>query len=343
MGIFRPGDRLCIDQLGANVSTEFNANITIGEGPNSVCKVIPSPYYDMFAILHLAEHQGSGSVAGEPCEVWALSLKASGYESNVSACIAADGVPRQYNMTSNVAFKLAGSKFLTFSNISVGPPGDAAFEPSEVCRERWPMPPCPSSAVETLDLYRVRSPKEPNSAVNRNLGDALGDMAFFCDLSLDETQVVTHWAVEANNSWGQYGYCLYVNGQNLCFGSTGHQVGRESALGLGEGAVQGQCSSNEDVGSWFSLPGQGQCPLGAPVGTGGCTWAARALRTVSTACIMEERGLKAACARERGHAPMRRSAAIFRAALETADPAKGGCPDVGDASGLRAAEVPVLV
>jgi len=250
---------------------------------------------------------------------------------NVSACIAADGVPRQFNQTSSIAYKAAKSQFMTFSNVTVGPLPDDTFLPSEACRDRWPTPACPAAGVEKMKLYRVRSTKEPSSLDNRNLGDALGDMGFFCSLGgMDETQVVTSWAVEANSSWGQYAYCLFSGGKNTCYSGTARQVGRESALGMGEGALQGQCSKNADVGSWFSMPQEGECPEGATIGMDGCTWRAQALRTVSARCILEDRGLKASCEKERGHAPMLRSAAIFAAALETADESKGGCPDAGE-------------
>jgi len=335
--IFRPGQVMCIDQLSADVSGTapgFNQNMTVGQGSDSICKVFPTPFYDTFGILALATHQGRGSVAGEPCELWAGAISVPSYSVNVSACIGADGVPRQFNQTTNMAYKAAANQFMTFSNISVGEQPEEAFRPSEACRERWPTPSCPEKdAAASLMLYRVRSLKEPNSLENRNLGDALGDMAFFCDIAgPDETQVVTSWSVQANTSWGQYAYCLYSGGRNTCYSGTGKQVGRESAMGLGEGHLQGQCSDNADVGSWFSMPAEGKCPEGAPLGRDGCTWTAKPLRTVSAKCIVEDRGLKAMCAQERGHAPMLQSTAIFRKALESADPSRGGCPDAGEAS-----------
>jgi len=336
VSIFRPDDHLILDQLAMNISDAaagYNLNFTAGEGSDSVCKVIPSPYSDTFAALAVATHQGSSTVAGEPCELWRGSLKSPVYSVNVSACIAADGVPRQYNTSSSTAYKAAAGQFMTFSNVSVDAQPEEAFRPSDACRSRYPLPPCAQGPVESQVLYRVRSPTEPSSLADRNLGDALGDMAFFCALGdFDEGQAVTSWSVQVNSSWGQYAYCRFAGGKNSCFGSTGKLVGRESAMGLGKGHLQGQCSDNADVGSWFSMPAEGQCPDGVPIGQGGCTWSAKLLRTVSAKCILEDRGLKASCKRERGHAPMLRSAAIFRTALETSDPAQGGCPDAGEVS-----------
>jgi len=336
ISIFSPGQVMCMDQLSINISGAapgFNMNMTVGQGPDAVCKLFPTPYQDMFGMLAMATRQGRGSVAGEPCELWQASATVPGATVNVSACIGADGVPRQYNQTTDLAYKALSSTFMTLSNVSVGEQPEEAFRPSEACRERWPTPSCPEEGTASLMLYRVRSPKEPSSLENRNLGDALGDMAFFCDLAgLDETQVVTSWSVQANASWGQYAYCLFRGGRNTCYSGTRGQVGRESALGLGRGRLQGQCSGNADVGSWFSMPAEGRCPDGAPLGREGCTWSARPLRTVSARCVVQDRGLKAMCAKERGHAPMLRSAAIFRAALASADASRGGCPDAGEVS-----------
>jgi len=242
--------------------------------------------------------------------------------------VASDGVPRQLNVTTGMAYKAASTQNYTFSNPRIGPLGDEEFAESDVCAHRYPLPPCAGAEEVSLTMYRVHSRAEPRSLANRNSGDALGDMAFFCDLAgLDATSLVTKWSVRANSSWGQYGYCLFSGGKNVCYGNTGKHVGRQSALGLGKGAVQGQCSVNDDVGNWLAFPGEGECADGASVGTGGCTWSATAVRTVSAGCIIKDRGLAASCAQDRGHAPMTKSSAIFEAALETADPAKGGCPD----------------
>jgi len=334
--IFHPDDQLCTDELAKKngVPAGYNTNFTIG--PNSddaLCKVIPSPYNDFFGGLYAAKPQGPGMVGSVSCEVWKSQINWQGTDINFTACIDSNRIPRQYNTTMSKGYVAFRNTIITFSNITIGSLTDNDFAPSDACAKRFPMPPCNNSAMESFDVYRVRSSKEPNSLDNRNVGDALGDMAFFCDISgMDESQVVTRWSVLANSSWGQYGYCLYQGGVNRCYGMTGKHVGRQSALGLGKGSVQGQCSPNDDVGSWFAFPAEGSCPPNASIGTGGCTWTAKPQRTVSAACILNERGLKKSCAKEYGHAPMTKSASIFRLALESSDPAKGGCPDVTAAS-----------
>lgn len=322
------GEEMVMDTL-ASKGPGFANNMTVGEGSGAVCKAMPGEYYDQFAVLGVAKHRGTGSVGGEPCELWAGSLDMPGRHLTVSACIAADGVPRAFNMTTGLAYKVASAIQYVFSNVSVAPLSDADFLPSGACESHYPMPPCPGAEEVALDLYRVHSAKEPLTLENRNLGDALGDMAFFCDIAgMDDSQMVTKFEVKANASWGQYAYCLYAGGKNVCFGHTGKHVGREGALGFGDGDAQGQCSTNAQVGSWFSFPAEGECASGAALGTGDCTWKAQAGRTISAKCVLTERGLRASCAQERGHAPMLKSATIFAAALASADPSKGGCPDV---------------
>mmetsp|Transcript_67748 Transcript_67748/g.175988 ORF Transcript_67748/g.175988 Transcript_67748/m.175988 type:complete len:436 (+) Transcript_67748:63-1370(+) len=325
------GDTLCFDQLSVDLhgASPFGSNMTAGAGDGAICRTLPLAFYDQFALLALGKKTGSSSVAGVPCDLWyAASTTKEGQNITASACVAADGVPREFNMTTGMAYKAVSEIKYTFSNPHIGALSDDVFAPSAVCASKYPMPACEGGSKQALTLYRVHGKAEPYSLVNRNAGDALGDMAFFCDIiGMDATQVVTEWAVEVDSAWGQYAFCLFQGGKNVCWGHTGKHVGRESSLGLGGGAAQGQCSRNEETGSWISFPDVGECPAGAAVGTNGCTWIATPVRSVLAGCIIKHRGLQEMCAQERGHAPMLRSAAIFAAALETSDPAKGGCPD----------------
>mmetsp|Transcript_19847 Transcript_19847/g.60210 ORF Transcript_19847/g.60210 Transcript_19847/m.60210 type:complete len:142 (+) Transcript_19847:1052-1477(+) len=38
------------------------------------------------------------------------------------------------------------------------------------------------------------------------------------------------------------------------------------------GIYPGEAAGADPVGRWFSHPSQGRCPMGAPVGSSGCTW-----------------------------------------------------------------------
>mmetsp|Transcript_64390 Transcript_64390/g.181574 ORF Transcript_64390/g.181574 Transcript_64390/m.181574 type:complete len:434 (-) Transcript_64390:385-1686(-) len=323
------GDTLCFDQLSVDLhrASPFGSNMTAGAGDGAICRTLPFAFYDQFALLALGTKTGSSSVAGVPCDLWYAAVTAQGQNMTASACVSADGVPREFNMTTGLAWKAGSEIKYAFSNPRIGVVSEDAFAPSEACASKYPMPAC-EGGKEALTLYRVHSKIDALTLANRNVGDALGDMAFFCDLSgMDATQLVTKWAVEVDSAWGQYALCIFQGGKNVCYGHTGKHVGRESALGLGKGAAQGQCSANEEIGNWFSFPDVGECVPGAAVGTNGCTWRATPVRSVLAGCIIKDMGLQAMCALERGHAPMLKSAAIFAAALETSDPAKGGCPD----------------
>jgi len=66
--LFRPDGKLCFDQLTDNLagSASYKTNTTVGQGSNAVCKVMPSPYYDLFFGLASARHLGSGSITSGP-------------------------------------------------------------------------------------------------------------------------------------------------------------------------------------------------------------------------------------------------------------------------------------
>ncbi|CAE8654233.1 unnamed protein product [Polarella glacialis] len=333
IGLFRPGDVAYYDLLN---SGSWH-NVTVGQASDAVCRPTREPhYFDLMSGLDTGTHMGSSVVEGTACEVWTASLPDG---TRTTACIAEDGVPRELNSTTNMlighitaAFK--GITSMRLKNVRVGALGEDTFAQTTACASNYPTPPCSdpgSSQVTTLDLYRIRSAKEPDEIQNRNTGDALGDMAFLCLTEAGKMyrgSVITHWRLTANTSWGQYAYCAYIGGKNVCEGGTDRLMGRESGLGLGSGPLQGQCSENTDCGSWFSLPAAGQCRPGETVGTSGCTWGgAVALRSIAASCLFEQRRLAASCEREQGHAPFAKSAAILEAALASSDPDKGGCPD----------------
>lgn len=341
LGFFHVGRATTFDSLSKN-TTGLNSNTTVGRGDDAVCKASTVPYSDPFAWLIDAQRNGSSVVDGEPCEIWVgfggfsmaiFQLPAA----NMSLCITKLGAPREWNISATIPIGGMSNVFSVtyhFFNVEVGHLPETAFDNSDACATNYPTSACPSTEIETLNLYRIHSLEEPDDLGNRNLGDALGDMAFMCETSQQgalQSNVVTWWQVDSSTSYGQYAYCLFnLHHRNECFGGTTNKVGRESAQGAGLGHLQGQCSSNNDVGSWYSFPTAGECAAGTPVGTNDCTWGnARRLRTVNASCILHERGLQQACAKEVGHAPFTVSTEIFVRALASDDPSKGGCPDVG--------------
>mmetsp|Transcript_102479 Transcript_102479/g.320306 ORF Transcript_102479/g.320306 Transcript_102479/m.320306 type:complete len:221 (-) Transcript_102479:38-700(-) len=189
---------------------------------------------------------------------------------------------------------------------------------------------CQNSKVETLDIYRYHTANDASSLANRNVGDAIGDMHYVCtryDAKTYKTGFISHWRVAVNTSWGPYAVCNTLLGSNRCFGGGGGHVGRENAV---HRAGKGQCNANQGDGSWYSFPEEGACGHGDVVGANGCTWGeARRVRTIAADCVLEERGLAKACDDVCGHGPYEQAAAILEAALASADPARGGCPEAG--------------
>jgi len=327
VSLLGPNASMHTDQLAMN-SSGLNFNATIGKGSNAICKPFHRPYFDMFGLLiAYGKRNGSSNVGNQTCEVWQAAVL------NISACIGQNGVPLQFNQSVRGYVSV-----MTWTDSMLGPPHAQVFMPSSACSSGYPTEPCASNGSSKFDVYRIHSPEEPLSLSNRNVGDALGDMAFTCATKGQglagggdmEGTVVSWWKVEVSLAYGQYAYCLFDHSsrQNLCYGSTGMQVGRESVFGLGRGALQGQCSPNHDVGSWLSFPQAGQCRDGMSIGSDGCTWRAQWIRAVNTSCILHNRSLADSCKKEYGHPPFSRSAAIFERSLVSPDPEKGGCPDV---------------
>merc|ERR1740121_1640300 len=293
-------------------------------------------YSDIFAWarLGLAKLTDKKVVDGEPCSVWTLDqLEEMGLY--FSACVAADGVPREMNQT-RTRGTWSGSTYMTFTDVKTVPPNDVVFKPTYGCAKNYPTPPCEDKQVAPLDLYRIWGLPEPLDLQNRNTGDVLGDLSFVCTQGYSEayrSKLITHWRVNVSHDFGQYSLCNYDAkvGRNMCIGPPEQlrRVGRRGGQLQGQGALLGQCTDNDDVGSQYSFPGEAMCAPGANPGvSGGCAWGgAAAVRTVDASCIMEDRGLLDACKHEVGHAPFLAAARIWEAAFASDDPSQGGCPE----------------
>jgi len=179
---------------------------------------------------------------------------------------------------------------------------------------------CASGGVESFSVYRVHG-REPSSLKNRNVGDSNGEIemiqAYFCQSPPTSSNWVTKWAVEASADWATYQKCHFVHssGKDECTPSDSQpRSGSSKHMG---------CRALDDVnGTWYSLPEDGECAPGTAVGTNGCTWKARPIRTISLDCLYNDRkGM--ICA-----PPLQFPQAVeaLDAAFATSDPAQGGCP-----------------
>lgn len=311
-------DQLCDSRSGVSV--------TVGSGSNGACLHFGQRYQDLFVWLPYSKHVGRKVLEGRPCDVWKLDVQMGPSVIELSACVDAQGLPHEYNMATSGKF--SGNTTYSFSHHNVSVPGDARFGQTFAC-EHYPPPPCESQGTTTLDVYRIFGPPEPLELDSRNTGDVLGDTSFVCtqgSSSFYQSKLITRWSVRVDTAFGQYALCNYNGTANRCDGEI-NRVGRRSSQMSGGGPVMGQCSSNGDVGSQYSFPVQAKCSYGQELGRD-CAWgSAKPLRTIHARCLMHERGLLAACAREFGHAPFLESARIWEAAFASDDPANGGCPD----------------
>lgn len=336
--IFYPNGTQFMDQLSRNNTGGPNVNMTMGEGLSGICMPMKGRFFDLFSWTASARYNGSKVVSGTACAIWTKeavipSILGKEQRAYFSACIAEDGVPRELTQAFHGA-KGSGVMTYRFHDVRVGDPGDVAFEPSQACARNYPSRPCEDEGAKTISVYRVWEPPEPLGLAGRDAGDVMGDLAFLCTQGAGEayrSKLITHWEVEVSSAYGQYAMCNYNGRQNVCAGAASmlRRVGRRASQMQGRARAGGQCSGNGDIGSQYSFPAEALCPQGGRPSAAGCGWArARAVRTVAVGCVLE-RGLQRACAREFGHAPFRRSAAIFQAAFSSNDTSKGGCPDVG--------------
>eukprot|EP00930_Biecheleria_cincta_P003826 TRINITY_DN104737_c0_g1_i1.p1 TRINITY_DN104737_c0_g1~~TRINITY_DN104737_c0_g1_i1.p1 ORF type:complete len:446 (-),score=49.44 TRINITY_DN104737_c0_g1_i1:449-1732(-) len=322
--MYRPNSTQQWDQLCNNHS---GTSLTIGSGSNGACVHMGGSYSDLFLWLAYSEKIGQKVLGGRQCDEWSkeVSMGPAGVI-KLSTCLDMQGLPLELNTF--FSGKFSGNTTYSFFHHNVNDPGDARFTPSFAC-EHYPPPPCQSQGIATLDVFRIWGPPEPLELDSRNTGDVLGDVSFVCtqgDSSFYKSKMITHWSVRVDTAFGQYALCNYNGTANHCDGQV-KRVGRRSSQMSGGGPVMGQCSSNGDVGSQYSFPRQAKCFDGQQLGRD-CAWSsAEPLRTVHARCVMEERGLLDACAREFGHAPFLESARIWEAAFASDDPKLGGCPD----------------
>lgn len=315
------------DQLYQNVPAQPQY-FAMGENEqNSVCMPFRMPYADLFAWLRNSTLKGKRMIGDAVCDVWEFDQDGEFGHTHNSACIDANNFPVMLiQSTFGPKFNLNTTYY--FSEVRLGFPEGSPFQVPAACKH---LPrPCESDDVSTISVYRVWAPPEPMVLANRNTGDIMGDLSFMCTQASGEayrSKLITHWSVEASHAWGEYAMCNYNGTENVCVGEQ-KRVGRRGSQMLG-GLNGGQCSANQDIGSQYSFPRDAMCNQGTSPSTDGeCAWGnAHAMRTVRAECILEERGLLAACRREFGHAPFAEAARIWQNAFASADAAQGGCPD----------------
>jgi len=261
--------------------------------------------------------KGVQSANGTQCERWESV--------HISICVGLDGAPVQLTDSRKSTSPIPiGSLSYTFSDAELGPVDASVFEQTPAC-VNYPIPPCDSTKVVTENIFRLHGGGEPLILDERNFGNLMGQPTIVCDWN-PYGQFVSMWELTASSSYGQYGRCHYNASGNLnyCDAHTGTHVGREAPDGVGF-PTAGQCTPNLETGSWLSFPAGGKCADGAPVGTDGCMYLGKRLRTVHAECVNSP-GLQKACSRFFSNTTKSAEVAAYIKS-SFADPTQGGCPE----------------
>ncbi|KAL6079980.1 hypothetical protein QOT17_000366 [Balamuthia mandrillaris] len=317
------------------VENLFQENTTQVVSSNGQCRYYPSsPFPNMFGWLPHSSYEGkepcplptwtANTLRAQMCEQWSwtdpedptkMTFRLYALPAQNVPIMLTIGTPKKVQQT---------WVFNTFV------PGPIHFEKRPTCP---PPSSCGDGNVEKMVMYRFHEPGD-YSLANQNTGDLLGDTAFICYALLNrvfmEYHQVSAFLVQVNKTWGQYAMCNYGH----CIGGDNTTVGRGSSFGLDK-RKEGQCSSNEEYGNWYSLPAGGECKkqeLSRRGGAGSsCSWQnGGKIKTVGKDCLVE-RGFMLACLSDSGY-PLPSAQKILQNAIAKDDPNQGGCPPIEGAT-----------
>ncbi|CAJ1452096.1 unnamed protein product [Effrenium voratum] len=208
-----PAELLCYfaivsPQLVANVPSTDNRTWG-GFGVNGTCDTMGRKYADFFAWMALAKPIGEKVIHDTPCSVHRAEYAGPVLGDNdtiiMTACVVSNGTVLEVSQRIP-AGKFSGTQTYRFLNISVGDPGETAFQSSYACAKQYPHSLCPSQGVQTLDIYRIFGKGEPLELQNRDTGDVLGDVSFVCTQGSGasyESKFITHWQVDVSTAFAQ--------------------------------------------------------------------------------------------------------------------------------------------
>lgn len=225
---------------------------------------------------------------------------------------------------------MVNATYIWSTELTVGPVDPSVFDLPQSCFVPYV---CEAGPTESFELYLFHDAND-FALINTNIADLTGDVAFVC-LAV-ELQQFTYFSwlsaynISMNTTWGQYELCNFGS----CFGGSTDRVGHEGPEGVGEDG--GQCTSNQGVGNWFSLPpyNESLCPGygNGPIGINGsewfgCGWSVnQRIKTINGSCLFDN-GFADAC-RADGNLPYPTATKIWLAAFGSEDPTEGGCPEI---------------
>jgi hypothetical protein len=288
---------------------------------------------DPFGWLVLAKFSGTVTLGPEyhsrTCNFWNFSVPTE----NVSLALCLES-----NDTIPVLWTIEEQGLLEFLYFyqdfsPIQPPAEDFILPKN-CFEKAPL--CAGGAVVEVDSF-VFHPQNQFDLINEDVADLLGDTVFICvdfnNTGFDHYAWVSRYTLQMWSGWGEYALCNRPspNETGVCVGKETFSVGREAAYGIKDQC--GQCTNNDDVGNWYSLPTAGLCnsdsqPLGPDASKGQCSWRVlKRLKTIDGVCLLKTNGMASSCSQEFDY-PFAQSRAILLQSFESDDPSQGGCPPI---------------
>jgi len=266
---------------------------------------------DLFAWVQYSNYLGERMIEKKLCQIWNLVYK------NVNLTVFANGtLPVVFQETVQEPNDTIIINFM-FENFTAGNIPANIFDVPASCSGHGIV--CKGTGLEVMDTYRFH-PVNQYKLDNTNSGDPLGDTAFVCLRGMGgPDQLISHFTVKVNTSWGQYGLCNF----NSCLSISNETVGREATAGLTQDG--GQCTANENLGNWYSFQGNAKCTSEDDFTD--CGWfQLDTVKTINGTCLLEN-GFYKACEADKTF-PFKTATQVFLNSFTYDQPSQGGCPNI---------------
>ncbi|EDQ88937.1 uncharacterized protein MONBRDRAFT_25666 [Monosiga brevicollis MX1] len=290
-----------------------------------ICKSLGTKFAPVFSFVQspATTYQGSKTVNGRDCDVWGLTTA----QANLSVCTQ-NSVLVEFISESQVSTTHYMTRMLFGDDFNPSKPTPAELAVPEACFEPPVVCNATNLTAETMDVYAFQPKNQTGNIVDQDVADLRGDTVFVCfdllsnNTANDHYAVVTNYKINVIPKWGLYREC---NGYPpYCIGDAMVEVGRESSIS--KGPLRGQCEPNLDYGSWLSMPSMGYCQDGPLDLAKNCSWQVASVgKTISGACLIENPAFLQACS-QIVNGSIDAAVDLFKAAFDSEDPSKNGCP-----------------
>lgn len=315
-----------LDPTMLNNVTQIATGEELWMDQNDQCFQLPNfSFDDFFGWIKHSQHVGHHVISNRTCDVYML-------ERNI-LCIDGDEplllvikwqlFPLPRNLSGMTTIYFFGSFRRAVDATKLNPSASCGTLPAG----------CGSGNIETMNFY-IFHPRNHFNISGQDVADARGDMSYVCADSLwqaEDYSLGSWYEVRVFQKFGQYANCNFYD-PSVCIGGDRFYVGREAPYALGHGA--GQCDSSlaSRLGTWYSLPVDGECSGNRTQLGKDCSWQImRRVKTISMSCLWDKQHqLQNWC-----HAPFAIATDIFLRAFASEDPAKGGCSHLEVPSALK--------